>query len=130
MKFRWCLFLLLSLVCVGCSKPTPTPAKTAKTKKKSTNSTPSYRAPGPASAKRAAFNANGESLSSSSGVDELFIKDLQSSSTDKVKEAIEHLQNNGVKSAIPKLEEIAKSHKNSDLKKRAQSAIDSLKKRK
>jgi hypothetical protein len=63
-------------------------------------------------------------------VDELFLKDLQSSSTDKVKDAIEHLQNNGVKSAIPKLEEIAKSHKNGEIKKRAQIAVDSLKKRK
>lgn len=126
MNIRWCTLLLLGLWCLGCSKPTP-PA-TSKTKKTSSN--PSYRAPGPASAKRAAFNSNSESLSRSSGVDELFIKDLQDSSTEKVKEAIEHLQNNGVKSAIPKLEEVAKNHKNADIKKRAQAAVDSLKKRK
>lgn len=127
MKSRWYFLLLISLVCVGCSKPTP--PVTTKTKKPSKNS-PNYRAPGPASAQRAAFNSNGESLSKNSGVDELFLKDLQNSNSEKVKEAIEHLQNNGVKSAIPKLEEIAMNHKNGDIKKRAQTAIDSLKKRK
>jgi len=119
--------LLLSMCCLGCSKSSSSETKT--TKKTSKNS-PNYRAPGPAAAKRAAFNSNGESLSKNSGVDELFIKDLESGSPDKVKDAIEHLQNNGVKSAIPKLEALAKSHKNSDIKKRAQAAVDSLKKRK
>lgn len=127
MKSRWCCLLLIGLLCVGCSKPTP--PETSKVKK-SSSSTGSRRAPGPASAQRAAFNSNGESLSNSSGVDQLFINDLQDSNVDKVKDAIEHLQNNGVKSAIPKLEEVAKSHKNSDIKKRAQTAVDTLKKRK
>lgn len=127
MKLRWCFLLLLSFVCGGCSKPSSSDSSPSK---KTSKNSPSYRAPGPASAKRAAFNANGESLSKNSGVDELFIKDLQSSNTEKVKDAIEHLQNNGVKSAIPKLEDVAKNHKNSDIRKRAQNAVDSLKKRK
>jgi hypothetical protein len=130
MKFCWFCTLLICLCCTACSKSSSKETKT--TKNKTSKSSPSYstKAPGPGSAKRAAFNANGESLSSNSGVDELFVKDLQASDTDKVKDAIEHLQNNGVKSAIPKLEELAKNHKNSDIKRRAQSAVDSLKRRK
>ena len=130
MKFCWVSLLILGIFCVGCSKPSSSGTTTTTKKKTTSKNSPSYRAPGPASAKRAAFNANGESLSGSSGVDELFIKDLQDGNSEKVKNAIEHLQNNGVKNALPKLEELAKNHKNSDIKKRAQSAVDSLKKRK
>lgn len=130
MKFRWVSLLILGIFCVGCSKPSSSSTTTAAKKKTTSKNSPNYRAPGPASAKRAAFNANGESLSSSSGVDELFIKDLDSSNNETVKAAIEQLQGNGVKSSIPKLEALAKSHKNSEIKKRAQSAVDALKKRK
>lgn len=129
MRYHWSILLLLSLVCSGCSKSPPAETSNDTKKKPRSSSTSNYRAPGPASAKRAEFNSKGkESLSSNSGVDELFIKDLDSSNLDSVKQAIEHLQGNKVKSALPKLESLAKNHKNADIKKRAQNAVNSMKK--
>lgn len=128
MRFLWCSLILFGLVCGGCSKkPSVDTTKNSDNKKPRTSE--NYRAaPGPASAQRRAFNEAGNKSLGDSSVDKLFIEQLDDSDLGKVKGAIVELQNKKVKSALPKLESMAKNHQNADIKRRAQAAVDYIKK--
>ena len=131
MRFLWCSLFVLGLTCGGCGRSTPATSATPANAKKPVKKTPNYKAPGPGSAQRAEFNSRGtESLGSSIGLNEVFINDLQSKDLKEVKTAIEELQSVGAKNALPQLEALAKSHTDADIRRRAQTAVDALKKRK
>jgi hypothetical protein len=126
MRFFWCSLILLSLVC-GCSKK-PAVNTANDTDKKKPKTSGNYPTSSRATKNRSEMNANNDNFSNKSGLDEILMKDLDSSNIADVKLAIEHFQGNKFKGALPKLEAMAKNHKDADIKRRAQAAVDFIKK--
>ncbi|MDX1962489.1 MAG: hypothetical protein SFX18_05005 [Pirellulales bacterium] len=123
----WLLLTMLTLA-IGCGGG-GTPAKTTVKKPKKTSSNSySKRAPGPASKQRTEYNQNaGKSLAAGPEFTKLWIADLKSGDTDKIKTAIEELRNLKAKAAVPELEKLAKAANDSDIRRRAAAAASYLK---
>ncbi len=119
---RLLIVCLIALNLFGCGGSSSTNKATDKSKSKSTSSNGNYRPP-QASKARKAFN-EGASRSLGGGFE---VSDLESDNEGIVSSAIESMREAKNKTALPKLEQLAKSHKSADIRNKAKAAVSAIK---